>query len=184
MATLFNMNSHNLRFDRLSPSQLSQVNRFYKQCRDKARAKPGETVVVAVRNGQWIAALRLLPKPQDNVCLRSLCVAPAMRGQGTATALLHHVFNPSFHQICYCYAISHLTALYTSVGFITPELTTLPGFIRQPYIRYVNRGQKLTVMIRYPRPTTASPRGSALTQSATYGKTTRKAILTAPISCD
>ncbi len=179
----YKMNAHKITYHKIDPAQLRWVNRFYKQCRYDAKARLDETVVAACQNEQIVAALRLQPKPQHHTCLRSLCVAPSMRGQGIATALLQHVFNPRFTQICYCYALPHLSTLYALVGFTAQETTTLPEFIRLPYIRYVNRGQKLTTMIRYPTAHDAQPCDSALTHSVTCGKTAPKISLYTPLSC-
>lgn len=65
-----------------------QLNRFYKENHDKARAKPSDLMFAATdESGQLCAVLRLLPYSHF-LFLRSVFTLPDMRGQGIAGELI------------------------------------------------------------------------------------------------
>lgn len=127
---------------------LPLVNRFYKSCRYSAKAGRGERVFVLRSDGQITAALRLSPKPDGFYFLRSMCVAPARRGQGFGSRLLQEILPELDRLDCYCFPFSHLQGFYAQVGFQLAAEASVADFIRDPFRRYRQQGRNIIIMCR------------------------------------
>ena len=137
-----------LQIERLQPLQLPLVNRFYRDCRYSARAGRGEAVYVARAEGRIIAAVRLVPKPDNHCFLRSFCVAPSWRRQAVGRRLLQALVPVLEGRRCYCFPFTHLQEFYRSAGFIAVAAQTQPDFIADPYHRYCRQGRDILLMLR------------------------------------
>ena len=145
-----------LRVVELPEIQLPLVNRFYKDSGDSAKAGRGDRVFVVRRYHESnatvshiVAALRLQVKSDDWWFLRSMCVAPVLRGQGLGRKLLEGLEGFLAEHSCFCYPFEHLEHFYGLAGFelIAPEeVSYQPGFMSEPFGRYRRQGRKIILM--------------------------------------
>lgn len=142
----------------LTGIQLPLVNRFYKDSGDSAKASRGDRVFVVRRYQELnstashiVAAVRLQQKSDEWWFLRSMCVAPALRGQGVGRKLLEGLQVFFAEHACFCYPFEHLEYFYALAGFelIAPEeISTQPGLMTEPFERYRRQGRKIILMRR------------------------------------
>jgi predicted N-acetyltransferase YhbS len=142
--------------ERVEALRLPLVNRFYKQCRYSAKAGRGEVVYVATAGGNIVAAVRLTPVRQTPgqegyYFLRSMCVAPEMRGQGIGRQLLLGMQSFLDSIDCYCYPFSHLLDFYAAAGFCHIDDDKAEHWMREPFLRYCRQGRDIKIMVRKNR---------------------------------
>lgn len=154
----------NVIVEKLPDISLPLLNRFYKECRYSAKAGRGERVFV-VKQPAIVAAVRIVAKPlnpvqqqqildlglgsgkEDEVYfLRSMCVAPALRGQGLGRQLLQGLEVELAGQLVYCYPFQHLLNFYGEIGFSRQQEEQMPDFIVQAYRRYRQQGRDIGLM--------------------------------------
>lgn len=139
----------------LDDIQLPLVNRFYKSARFSAKAGRGEAVFV-VRDSSTatiVAAVRLQPeRNNDWWFLRSMCVAPDLRGQGIGQLLLDGLQDFLQDKACFCYPFVHLESFYRQGGFELIDIDdaevqhSTPQFMQEPLERYRRQGRKIILM--------------------------------------
>lgn len=128
--------------------QFPLVNKFYKACRYSGKAVHGDSVF-ALKGAQGLAAaVRLEPKSDGWYCLRSMCVAPELRGQGLGSQLLHGLQDFLQQHPCYCYPFDHLQSFYQPVGFRLQDPHTAPAEMQAAFHRYRAQGRKIILMVR------------------------------------
>ena len=132
-------------FEVVDPIRFPLINRFYKSCGDKSKAKGGDLVLALKNEREYLAAVRL-QSVEDWWFLRSLCVSPDCRRQGLGRKLLSHLTPWIEEKPCYCFPFDYLTELYAAEGFCLAD--TLPGFIAEQYDRYFKQGRKIVVMTK------------------------------------
>jgi len=130
--------------------RLPLVNRFYKASRYSAKAGRGEKVYVLKQGPRIVAALRLVPKPNGYYFLRSMCVDPALRGQGLGTRLLQGIAQELAEFPCYCYPFEHLELFYGQIGFRRVDEGSVPDFIQDGFTRLLSSGRGVMLMMREP----------------------------------
>jgi N-acetylglutamate synthase-like GNAT family acetyltransferase len=107
-------------------SHCQQLNQFYKQNKDKARARPQDLMYVAVNeDGVICAALRLLTY-DDFLFLRSVLTANDYRHKGIASNLIKYAIE---QQSCLVYTLPTQPAvsLYLRLGFQTVSKQEFPA---------------------------------------------------------
>lgn len=128
--------------------QFPLVNKFYKACHYSGNAGRGDTVF-ALRSAQGIvAAVRLQPQSEGWYFLRSMCVAPNLRGQGLGTQLLQGLETFLQQHPCYCYPFDHLQSFYERAGFQRQDLLQAPEHMQGAFQRYILQGRKIILMVR------------------------------------
>jgi len=140
----------------LTDIQLPLVNRFYKDSGDSAKAGRGDRVFVVRRypvlNGavsKIVAAVRLQEKSDGWWFLRSMCVAPELRGQGIGRVLLEGLTDFLSEYSCFCYPFDHLEDFYCLAGFELVDVADIsqqPDFMAEPFERYRRQGRKIILM--------------------------------------
>jgi len=151
-------NSAQFQIVELPDIQLPLVNRFYKDSGDSAKAGRGDRVFV-VRGysepnstvSKIVAAVRLQEKAGGWWFLRSMCVAPELRGQGVGRALLAGLKDFLSDNSCFCYPFKHLQHFYELAGFeliASEEVVRQPHFMTEPFERYRRQGRKIILMRR------------------------------------
>ena len=119
--------------------RLPLVNRFYANCNYNVKCGRNDRVYSVFRQGEMIAAARLIPHPQGHFLLRNLCVAPEQRNLGVATHLLTQILielgSASNPVSCYCYALPHLQNFYSALGFKCLTLVQVPQDIAEIHLR-------------------------------------------------
>jgi len=152
--------------EKLADISLPLLNRFYKECRYSAKAGRGERVYV-LKRPSIVAAVRVVAKPlspaqQQQILdlglgtgqegeiyfLRSMCVAPALRGQGLGRQLLQGLEAELAGQLVYCYPFQHLLNFYAEIGFSAQQEEQMPDFVVQAYRRYRQQGRDIALMWR------------------------------------
>jgi len=141
---------HGTFFDQLTIKQaehysLPLVKQFYKKNGMRAQAPRGETIFVATKGTQLIAALRLSPAGNDYL-LRSMCVNAELRQRGIGSYLLQQIQGELNAIECYCFPYSHLVSFYAASGFALVDIDTAPAAIRDKFQRYLNNGKDICLM--------------------------------------
>ncbi len=134
------------RAELLAEIQLPLVNKFYKSCRESARAGRGEQVYVVRAREGIVAAVRLQPAADGWHFLRSMCVAPQLRGQGVGRVLLQGLAEFLDTHPSYCFPFAHLHDFYAQAGFRATEPGDVPDFMAAAWQRYVRKGRKIILM--------------------------------------
>ncbi len=132
---------------RVEELRLPLVNRFYKDCRYSAKAGRGEQVYSLSCDGSMTAVVRLQQK-SDQLFLRSMCVAPSMRGRGLGRELLLALLPALESMPSYCYPFSHLQGFYAQAGFVVSREDQVADFIALAYRRYRQQGRDIIIMTR------------------------------------
>jgi N-acetylglutamate synthase-like GNAT family acetyltransferase len=140
--------SADLSFAVIDALRLPLVNRFYQHCRYSAKAVRNEHVCVVRRQQQIVAAVRLTPQADGSLFLRSMCVDPALRGQGIGRYLLAQLQPLLDTAFCYCFPFSHLPDFYASAGFIVAADTDVAPAVAEACQRYRRQGRAIVIMVR------------------------------------
>ena len=110
------------RFRRL-PAQLRPlVDKFYRQHRSPMRSQAGNEIWVAERGDEIVAALSLRAVAGGQ-WLTGLFVAPALRRQGLAAALLNHSLA-THPEAVWLFCHPDLLGFYQRQGFVTGQPLT------------------------------------------------------------
>lgn len=132
-------------------SDCLQLNKFYKENKDKARAKPSDLMFAAVDDEVTCAALRLLP--YDNfLFLRSLLTHPSYRGQGIAERLIKYAIDTTLKSSAsitiYTLPTPKAVSLYQRLGFVAIKGAEIPMPLQASYkrFRHVNNDSQVMVL--------------------------------------
>ncbi len=144
--------SHQSRYQlqQLPELQIPLLNKFYKQCRYAAKAGRGELLFVlkdSEAGQQIVAGVRLLANDHGWYFLRSMCVSPAVRGQGLGSQLLEQMADFLQTHRVYCFPFSPLQSFYTQAGFFLLPPEQAPAFMREPFQRYTLQGRDICLMV-------------------------------------
>lgn len=127
-----------------------QLNRFYKQNKDKARAKPSDLMYGAVDDdGQTCSVLRLLAY-DEFLFLRSVLTAEEFRGHGVASTLIRYAINQQIQPI-YTLPTPLALSLYQRLGFTPVNLADIPNELLASYRRFRQSTNGPTVMVIHPK---------------------------------
>jgi|GEM_PF-547316 len=130
-------------FECVDGLRLPLVNRFYAGCNYKVKCGRQDHVFSLSRQGEIIAAARLIPNSNGYFLLRNLCVAPEVRNQGLATHLIAKILIElgSLNSLvcCYCYALPHLQSFYRALGFKLLTTDQVPHDIAEIHLRNCER---------------------------------------------
>jgi len=135
-------------------SDCLQLNRFYKENKDKARAKPSDLMFVAHDEEEQVrAALRLLPY-QGFLFLRSVLTQAEYRGQGLASELIEFVIqqqaNSGVNLPIYTLPTPLAAPLYIRLGFKPIDRDEIPSELLASYRRFRQSDNGPTVMVIQP----------------------------------
>lgn len=123
-----------------------QLNQFYKQHKDKARAKPKDLMYIAInKEGTTCAVLRLLPY-QGFLFLRSVLTAQEHRGAGIASALIKYAISQQAGLI-YTLPTPQALPLYQRLGFRAISTAEIPAQLLASYRRFRPSASGPTVMV-------------------------------------
>ena len=123
---------------------LPLVDRFYKDCGEKARTGKTDRVFVLKQQHRWLAAARIV-RIDSALLLRNLTVLPALRRRGLARQLMTLMLDRLQTDV-YCYALAELEVFYASLGFSKAGAESVPAAIATPFIRYQNNGKSFVLM--------------------------------------
>lgn len=129
----------------------AQLNRFYKENKDKARAKPNDLMFAAIDDNQKICSvLRLLPYSQF-LFLRSVLTHPESRGKGIAAGLIQYAVDIQFKQspdlAIYTLPTPLARPLYIRLGFIPINQVDIPPELLASYRRFRRTDNDSSVMV-------------------------------------
>lgn len=135
-------------------SDCLQLNRFYKDNKEKARAKPSDIMFAALDEQQHTCSvLRLLPY-KDFLFLRSVVTQPEQRGRGIASALIRHAIqtqaNDSNRLPIYTLPTPLALPIYQRLGFQPVETSQVPAELLASYRRFRQSPHGPTVMVIQP----------------------------------
>jgi N-acetylglutamate synthase-like GNAT family acetyltransferase len=131
---------------RCEASNSQKLNQFYKQYKDKARAKPDDLMYIAANEeDQTCAALRLLPY-EGFLFLRSVLTAPQHRGLGIASSLIEYVIKKHEGPI-YTLPTLQALSLYRRLGFQPVSTPEIPVQLLASYRRFRQANNGPTVMV-------------------------------------
>jgi N-acetylglutamate synthase-like GNAT family acetyltransferase len=128
-----------------------QLNQFYKENHDKARAKPTDIMFAAInKNNHICSVLRLLPY-SNFLFLRSVLTTPDCRGKGIASNLILHTLHEMKHQFISTSIFTLPTplaqTLYQRLGFTFVEQDQIPNELLSSYRRLNHSSRKSMVMV-------------------------------------
>ena len=127
-------------------SNCQQLNQFYKQNRDKARAKPEDLMYVAINEEDKICSvLRLLPYA-GFLFLRSVLTAQEYRGSGIASGLIEYAVMQHSNLI-YTLPTPQALPLYHRLGFQAVSKAEIPAQLLASYRRFRLSNSVPTVMV-------------------------------------
>jgi GNAT superfamily N-acetyltransferase len=127
------------RFRRLPLQLRPLVDKFYRHHRSPMRSQAGDELWVAESASEIVAALSLRPLA-DGQWLTGLFVAPALRRQGVAAALLSH--SLALHpEPVWLFCHPELRTFYQRLGF--EDCQSLPAELAERLTRY-QRSKSLT----------------------------------------
>lgn len=136
------------------PATCQQLNKFYKQNKDKARAKPQDFMYAAINDeGKTCAVLRLLRYDisYDNshdtfLFLRSVLTARDHRGQGIASNLILHALK-HYKVPIYTLPTPLAASLYLRLGFEPIMTKDIPAPLLASNRRFRHRDKDARVMV-------------------------------------
>lgn len=140
-------------------SDCIQLNRFYKDNKDKARAKPSDLMYAVINKEEngvetVIAGMRLLPY-NDFLFMRSVLTQTEFRGQGIASQLIRFAIEELNQQDkpLPIYTLPTLLAapLYLKLGFSPVEQSQVPAQLLTSYRRFRQSADGSSVMVLRPR---------------------------------
>jgi N-acetylglutamate synthase-like GNAT family acetyltransferase len=123
-----------------------QLNQFYKQNKDKARARPQDLMYAAINeDGIICAALKLLTY-DDFLFLRSVLTANNYRNKGIASNLIKYAIE---QQSCLVYTLPTQLAvpLYLRLGFQTVLKQEFPAQLLANHRRFQRFNNDSTIMV-------------------------------------
>jgi N-acetylglutamate synthase-like GNAT family acetyltransferase len=123
-----------------------QLNQFYKQNKDKARARPQDLMYAAINDdGVICAALRLLTY-DDFLFLRSVLTANDYRNKGIASNLIKYAIE---QQACLAYTLPTQSAvsLYQRLGFQTVSKQEIPAQLLHNHRRFQRFNNDSKIMV-------------------------------------
>lgn len=127
-------------------SNCQQLNQFYKQHKDKARAKPEDLMYIAINEeGIICSVLRLLPY-QGFLFLRSVLTAQQYRGSGIASDLIEHAIGQQ-SDLIYTLPTEQALPLYQRLGFKALSKQEIPAQLLASYRRFRQYESGPTVMV-------------------------------------
>ncbi len=136
-------------------SNCIELNRFYKNNNDKARAKPSDIMYAVINEQQMImAVMRLLPY-EGFLFMRSVLTAKEYRGQGVGSQLLRFAIKQQNQQTLplpiYALPTSMAKSLYMKQGFIPVDQSQMPAQLLTSYRRFRHSTTDSTAMVLHPR---------------------------------
>lgn len=128
-------------------SSCQQLNQFYKQNKNKARAKPNDLMYAALNNeGEICSVLRLLPY-NGFLFLRSVLTAETHRGSGIASDLIKHAVKQQQSHLIYTLPTPQALRLYQRLGFQPVSQSEIPAPLLASYRRFRQSNLGPTVMV-------------------------------------
>lgn len=139
---------------KFTKSTCSQLNQFYKEHKDKARAKPDDLMFAAIdENQQVCAVLRLLPYAKFYF-LRSVFTSPLFRGKGIASELIQYAVDALWEQAenapIYTLPTPLAGPLYNRLGFAPIKQSHIPAELLASYRRFRHVNNDSSVMVIRP----------------------------------
>jgi N-acetylglutamate synthase-like GNAT family acetyltransferase len=140
-------------------SDCIQLNRFYKDNKDKARAKPSDLMYAVINKGEngdetILAAMRLLPY-DGFLFMRSVLTRADARGQGIASELIRFAIAQQEQQDkplpIYTLPTPLAAPLYARLGFTPVEQNQIPAQLLASYRRFRQSTDGSSVMVLAPR---------------------------------
>ncbi len=136
------------------PASCQQLNQFYKQNKDKARAKPQDFMYAAINDeGETCAVLRLLRYDTSYdishdtfLFLRSVLTASDHRGQGIASNLILHALK-HYEVPIYTLPTPLAISLYLRLGFEPIITKDIPAPLLASYRRFRHGDKGARVMV-------------------------------------
>lgn len=140
------------------PASCQQLNQFYKQNKDKARAKPQDFMYAAINDeGETCAVLRLLRYDisydtsydisyDTFLFLRSVLTASDHRGQGIASNLILHALK-HYEVPIYTLPTPLAASLYLRLGFEPIITKDIPAPLLASYRRFRHGDKGARVMV-------------------------------------
>lgn len=135
-----------LNFEQVALVKLPLVDKFYQSQDYNIKCGRNERVFTLSHPEKGIiAAARLVPQGTD-YWLRNLLVARPWRQKGLGKLLMQTLLPELQPGACYCFALTHVEAFYSRLGFhgVLPEACN--SLIAQRYQQYRARGRDWVLM--------------------------------------
>lgn len=129
------------------PARYDEVAAFYRTVGYGGRLLARDTVVGARDDGGLVGVARL-SRECGALVLRGMHVAAGSQRQGIGIRLLEATGNHIGPRDCWCIPYTHLTDFYARIGFIACLPALAPGFIRERFHGYMDRGHEVLIMKR------------------------------------
>lgn len=134
-----------LLIEQIDPIKIPLIKKLYKDYYPSAKPKKDELVVTLLEENQLSGVVRFRAIEQYRL-LTGMLIIPDKRGKGLSHQLLTYCVQNILTQTDYCFAYSHLAALYKSHGFDIVDIVEMPSSIQGLFLRYVNSGKDLIPM--------------------------------------
>ncbi len=130
-----------------SVAEHPDIAAFYEHCGYSGGLTADDTILVAVRAGRLVGAVRLCSEHRG-IVLRGMQVLLDFQRQGIGRALLDKCLSRVDDAICYCIPWTFLEQFYGSGGFQRCEPGDVPGFLSERFSCYVEEGRDVILMQR------------------------------------
>ena len=127
--------------------ELDDVARFYLRQGYEATFGDGETVLLALTDGEIVAAVRLADE-RGQTLLRGMFVDEEHQRCGIGSNMLRELDAALGDRSCFCLSLRHLRGYYNVIGFepCPPEET--PAFLLERAGRYRGKGFDIVILRR------------------------------------
>lgn len=128
-----------------------ELNRFYKEAKNKARAKPDDYMYAAInKNDKTCSVLRILPYDHF-LFLRSVFTLPEHRGENIARQLIEHALTEMTTHYpdtpIYTLPTPLAKSLYLRIGFHTISTDDIPNELITSYRRLKQSSKNASIMV-------------------------------------
>jgi pimeloyl-ACP methyl ester carboxylesterase/N-acetylglutamate synthase-like GNAT family acetyltransferase len=132
-----------------TPSEGERVRAFYQAAGYAGSIGPDDRVLVAVREGEILGAVRLC-REQGVQVLRTMRVRPDAQRRGLGRTMLRRFVTLLAEPECYCLPYAHLEAFYGEIGFERVAPAALPPHLAERLAGY-QRDRPHVIAMRRPR---------------------------------
>jgi GNAT superfamily N-acetyltransferase len=126
---------------------LPALSSFYASVGYGGGLHPDDRILVSLRSGTLVAAVRLVQEA-GTLVLRGMYVAESLRGTGIGSALLERVSAEIGPDTCWCIPYVHLVDFYSGIGFRVCEAEQIPDFLGARQKKYISAGHDVEIMLR------------------------------------
>lgn len=137
----------NTTYRRARGDELPEVDRFYERQGYTAAFGDDETVLLALVDGEIVAAVRLA-REGGEALLRGMFVGEEHQRCGIGSNMLRMIDQELGDRRCFCLSLRHLQGYYNTVGFEVYPEDEVPEFLIKRAEVYRDKGYDIVIVKR------------------------------------